>query len=215
MGIGGIASELGARNVPLLLHPDGWNRRRLTFETREPAELPTPSRSAIEGAGFEVIEERQPSMLLDGTLLITGEVDRTTDFERGMPNQQAMKGGQWVPDPLVSDDQALIANLRGRGLVVVTGCGHAGMVNILRHARRLTGIDEVYAAIGGFHLTGASEEVLGLTLAELATLAPEVVVPAHCTGWPATHLIAATFPGAFIQNSVGSRFELVAAKDGG
>ena len=214
MGMAGIAGALGARNVPLYLHPDAWNERRLTFEGRDPVSLPTPSRSAILGAGFELIEERRPSFLLDGALLVTGEVDRTTDFERGMPNQQALIDGEWTPDPLVSDDQAIVVNLRGRGLVVITGCGHAGMVNILRHARRVTGIDEVYAAMGGFHLSGANDDVIGPTVAELATLSPQVIVPAHCTGWPATHLIAATFPDAFVQNSVGTRFDLVAAEEG-
>jgi 7,8-dihydropterin-6-yl-methyl-4-(beta-D-ribofuranosyl)aminobenzene 5'-phosphate synthase len=209
MGMHGIASELGRRNLPVFIHPDAWRRRRVVIEGREPVELPTPSRSAYEGAGFEVIEERRASFLLEDSVLITGEVDRTTDFERGMQTQQAMLDGTWVPDPLIMDDQALLMHLRGKGLVVLTGCGHAGIVNIVRHACRVTGVNEVYAVIGGFHLQGPGfESTFPATLEGLKAVNPRVIVPAHCTGWRAVHRLAAAFPEAFVQNSVGTRLEL-------
>ena len=104
-------------------------------------ELPTLSKRALETEGFAVIERREPSLLADGCVLITGEVDRTTEFERGMPPaHQEWTGSAWQHDPLVLDDQALVVHVRGQGLVVLTGCGHAGAVNIVRHAQRLTGI---------------------------------------------------------------------------
>jgi 7,8-dihydropterin-6-yl-methyl-4-(beta-D-ribofuranosyl)aminobenzene 5'-phosphate synthase len=89
-------------------------------------ELPTLSRQSLEAEGFAVIE-RQPSLLLDGSVPITAEVDRTTDFERGLPFHEAWRGHSWEPDPLIIDDQALVVHIRGRGLVVLTGCGHAGL----------------------------------------------------------------------------------------
>jgi 7,8-dihydropterin-6-yl-methyl-4-(beta-D-ribofuranosyl)aminobenzene 5'-phosphate synthase len=156
-----------------------------------------------------VIEDRQPSFLLDGRLLVTGEVDRSTDFERGMPTHQAWRDGDWRPDPLIHDDQAVLLHVRDKGLVVLTGCGHAGIVNIVRHAKRLTGIDQVYAVLGGFHLSGpAFEPIIGPTVAALAAEDPALVVPAHCTGWKAQHALAAGLPAAFRPNAVGSRFEL-------
>jgi 7,8-dihydropterin-6-yl-methyl-4-(beta-D-ribofuranosyl)aminobenzene 5'-phosphate synthase len=171
--------------------------------------LPSTSQSALVGAGFEVIEERAPSFLLDGAILITGEVDRTTEFERGFPVHQALRHGEWQPDPLILDDQALIVHVRDKGLLVLTGCGHAGIVNIVRHARKITGVEAVYAVIGGFHLSGPLfEPIIGATVDALATIAPQVIVPAHCTGWKAQHTIAARLPEAFIQNSVGTRYEL-------
>ena len=97
--------------------------------------MPTLSKRALEGEGLQVIERREPSLLVDGSVLITGEVDRTTEYERGMPlAHQAWTGSQWEHDPLVLDDQALVIHVRGRGLVVLTGCGHAGVINIVRHA---------------------------------------------------------------------------------
>ncbi|MBT5774200.1 MAG: MBL fold metallo-hydrolase [Dehalococcoidia bacterium] len=209
MGMHGIADELGRAQLPVFIHPEAWNRRRVVIEGRDPRELPTPSKSAYIGAGFEVIEERQPSFLFNGSVLITGEVDRTTNFERGLARQQALKDGEWAPDPLTLDDQALIMHIRGKGLVVLTGCGHAGVVNIVRYAKRLTGIDDVYAVIGGFHLGGQLEaDVIPATIAELKSLSPAVIVPAHCTGWRAVAQLAEACPDALIRNSVGTRFDL-------
>jgi 7,8-dihydropterin-6-yl-methyl-4-(beta-D-ribofuranosyl)aminobenzene 5'-phosphate synthase len=211
-GMDGLVRRLGRANVPVLIHPAFWSRRRLAFPGRDPVELPTTSKAALQGAGFEIVEERQPSFLLDGSLLVTGEVDRTTHFERGFPGHEAHRDGAWGPDPLILDDQALVATVRGRGLVVLTGCGHSGLINILRHVRRLTGDHPVHAVLGGFHLSGrAFEPIIAPTCDALAEFSPDVLVPAHCTGWRATHALAARFPDAFIQNSVGTRFAFAAA----
>jgi 7,8-dihydropterin-6-yl-methyl-4-(beta-D-ribofuranosyl)aminobenzene 5'-phosphate synthase len=208
-GIDGLVRTLGRANLPVIIHPEFWTQRRLLLPGREPFEIPSTSRSALLGAGFEIIEEKQPSFLLDRSLLITGEVDRTTEFEKGFPVHQAKRNGEWQADPLILDDQAAVLNVRDKGLVVITGCGHAGIVNILRYARKLTGVEGVYAVIGGFHLNGPLFEPIIPTVCDaLAELDPQVIVPAHCTGWKAVHAIAARFPDAFIQNSVGTRFEL-------
>ncbi len=211
-GMDGLVAELGRTQVPVLIHPDFWSRRRVALPGREPVELPSTSRSALQGAGFEIVEQQQPSFLLDGSLLVTGEVDRTSDFERGFPSHQAFRRGGWEPDPLILDDQALVANVRGRGLVVLTGCGHSGIVNVLRYARKLTGEDRLHAVVGGFHLSGPQfEPIIAPTLDALTALAPDHLVPSHCTGWRAVHAIAARFPDAFIQNSVGTRFDFASA----
>ncbi len=208
-GLDGLVRALGRPNLPVIIHPDFWSRRRIVAPGREPFELPSTSKSALREAGFEIIEEKQPSLLLDGALLVTGEVDRTTEFERGFLVHQAFRDGQWQPDPLILDDQAIVVNVRDRGLVVLTGCSHAGVVNIVRYARKLTDVDRLYAVMGGFHLNGPLfEPIIPDTCDALAELGPEVIVPTHCTGWRAIHALAARFPDAFIQNSIGTRFEL-------
>ena len=208
-GLSGLIGRLGRANLPVLIHPEFWNRRRLAIPGGEPVGLPTTSRRALEEAGFDIIEQRQPSFLHDRSVLITGEVDRVTGFEKGFPAHQAWRGSSWEPDPLILDDQALIANVAGRGLVVLTGCGHAGVINICRYAQRLTGGGKLHAVIGGFHLTGPLfEPIIADTVSALEQLTPDVIVPAHCTGWKATHAIARHLPGAFIQNSVGTTFHL-------
>ena len=129
-----------------------------------------------------------------------------------MPSHQAERDGRWEPDPLILDDQALVANVRGKGLVVLTGCGHSGIVNILRYAQKLTGQERIHAVVGGFHLSGPLfEKVVAPTCQALEEFSVDHLVPSHCTGWRATHEIAARFPEAFIQNSVGTRFEFTAA----
>ena len=209
VGMDGLARFLGRTNLPVYLHPESWSRRRVAFEGREPFELPTTSRSALEGAGFDIVEDRQPSFVLDNVLLITGEVDRRTEFERGFSAHQAFRDDEWRPDPLILDDQAAIMHVRNKGLVVLTGCGHAGIVNIVHYARAITGIDDVYAVVGGFHLSGSLfTPIIADTVQALRQINPQIIVPAHCTGWRATHALAAAFPDAFIQNSVGTRFDL-------
>jgi 7,8-dihydropterin-6-yl-methyl-4-(beta-D-ribofuranosyl)aminobenzene 5'-phosphate synthase len=208
-GMEGLARVLGPANLPVVIHPDAWSRRRLALPGRDPVLIASPSRGALEGVGFEIVERREPSFLLDGSVLVTGEVDRTTDFERGLaPTHQALRDGGWRADQLVLDDQALVVDVRGSGLVVITGCGHAGVINTLRYVQKLTGRDHVHAVIGGFHLSGPRfEPLIGPTCDAFAEIAPDFLVPAHCTGWKATHALAGRFPQAFLQNSVGTRFE--------
>jgi 7,8-dihydropterin-6-yl-methyl-4-(beta-D-ribofuranosyl)aminobenzene 5'-phosphate synthase len=210
-GLDGLVRSLGQVNMPVLIHPHFWRRRRLVIPGRDPMAIPTTSRRALEGAGFDIIEERQPSFLFGRSVLITGEVARTTGYEPGFPPQQALLADGWQPDPLVLDDQAMIVNLSGRGLVVITGCGHAGIINIARYAQRLCRDEQLYALIGGYHLSGPTfEPLIPRVLAELATIDPGLLVPAHCTGWRAQHALAARFPDAFIPNSVGTSFQLQA-----
>jgi 7,8-dihydropterin-6-yl-methyl-4-(beta-D-ribofuranosyl)aminobenzene 5'-phosphate synthase len=208
-GLDGLTRHLGRTGLPVLIHPDFWNRRRVCIPGREPEEIPTTSRRALEEAGFTVVEERQPSFLLDNAVLVTGEVDRTTGYEPGFPLQQAYRDGQWEPDPLVLDDQALIVHVRDRGLVVITGCGHAGIVNITRYARALTGVDQVHALVGGFHLNGPLfEPLIARVCDDLSAMQPDVVVPGHCTGWRAQHAMARSFGEGFIPSCVGTRLDL-------
>jgi 7,8-dihydropterin-6-yl-methyl-4-(beta-D-ribofuranosyl)aminobenzene 5'-phosphate synthase len=208
-GLDGLIRRLGRTSMPVLLHPDFWNRRRVQLPGADPIELPTTSRSALQGAGFQIIDERQPSFLFDHSVLVTGEVDRTSGYEPGFPPQEAWHTDHWEPDPLVLDDQALIVNVRDRGLVVITGCGHAGIVNICRYALALTGAASVYGIFGGFHLNGPMfEPLIPRVCTDLAALQPSLVVPAHCTGWRAQHALAQTFGEAYVPDCVGTRFTL-------
>lgn len=208
-GLDGFTRMVGQSNLPIVIHPAFWSRRRVTFPGREPWELPSTSKSALEAVGFDIIEHRQPSFLLHDSVLVTGEIDRTNDFELGFPLQEARHGSRWEPDPLVLDDQAVVIHVLGLGLVVMTGCGHAGVVNTVAYAQRLTGVEQVHAIIGGFHLNGPIfEPLIPKICAAFRRFSPDVIVPAHCTGWRATHQLAETFPHAFVPNSVGTRLHL-------
>jgi 7,8-dihydropterin-6-yl-methyl-4-(beta-D-ribofuranosyl)aminobenzene 5'-phosphate synthase len=108
----------------------------------------------LHGFELDIVEEGHPSFLFDRSILITGEVPRTTGYEPGFPPQQAWLSGRWEPDPLVLADQALIVDIKDKGLLIMTGCGHAGIINICRYAQRLSRQRPISAVMGGFHLNG-------------------------------------------------------------
>jgi 7,8-dihydropterin-6-yl-methyl-4-(beta-D-ribofuranosyl)aminobenzene 5'-phosphate synthase len=209
MGLPGLIDRLGTRGLPLVLHPDAYLERRLVLPNGTEINVPPPRLADYQRENIEVIESIGPSMIVDNMVLVSGEVQRTTDFERGFPGHQAKLHGRWEADPLIRDDQCAIMNVRGKGLVILTGCGHSGVVNIIRHAQALTGVQSIYAVVGGFHLTGAVfAPIISPTIAALQQIRPRYVMPGHCTGWSATHQIARAMPDAYIPNSVGTTLVL-------
>lgn len=207
-GLEGLFQRYGRLRMPLVLHPDAFKHRKIVLPTGVEMGMPPPSINDLDREGFSVVEERSHSLLIDGALLVSGQVERTTSYEAGFPWQQARaKDGSWEPDPWIWDDQNAIVNVRDRGLVVVSGCSHAGAVNVLRNAQRLTGEQRIIGFIGGFHLTGGLfEPIIGPTVADVKAIGVERLVPAHCTGWRATHVLARELPDAFVQPSVGTVF---------
>ncbi len=206
-GLMGLLSRTGRRRFPLVLHPDAFLRRKVARPDGPVVLLPPPDRRGIEREGVEIVEERGASLLLGGLALVTGQIARTTEFEKGLPFHFAQVNGEWKPDPLIHDDQAVVMNVRGKGLVVLSGCGHAGIINVVRHSMALTGVGVMHAVLGGFHLTGRHfEPLIGPTVEALKALGPKLIVPSHCTGWRAVHEIARALPDAFVPNSVGTTF---------
>jgi 7,8-dihydropterin-6-yl-methyl-4-(beta-D-ribofuranosyl)aminobenzene 5'-phosphate synthase len=210
-GLEGLFRRVGRQRMPLVLHPDAWRERRVVFPTGVEIRMPPPSHQDLDREGWEIVEERGPSLLMDGKVLVTGQVDRVTDFEKGFPLQQAQTADGWEPDRWIWDDQAVVCHVKGKGLVILSSCSHAGVINVLRHALRLAGTTQVHAFVGGLHLTGGLfEPIIPRTIAELASIGPAVVVPGHCTGWQATHEVARQLPDAYIQTSVGTRLHFTA-----
>lgn len=208
-GLEGMFQRVGQRRMPLVLHPDAWLERKIVFPTGAEVRMPPPCRRDLDRVGWQVVEERGPSLLLDGMVLVTGQIERVTDFEKGFPLQYAQTKEGWEKDTWIWDDQAVVCNVKGKGLVVLSSCSHSGVINVLLHARRLTGVDRIYAFIGGLHLTGGLfEPIIPRTMDELTTINPAVVVPGHCTGWKATFELARRLPDAYVQSSVGTRLHL-------
>ncbi len=205
-GLMGMIKRVGKQRMPILLHPDAFLNRKVIFPDKSELHTPAPNRRLLEQENVEFIEERGPSYLVEGMVLVTGQIHRTTDFEKGFPIHYSEINGTWQSDPLIHDDQALVVNVRDKGLVVLTGCGHAGAINSIRYAQQLSGTDTVYALLGGLHLTGAIfEPIITRTVQELKAIGPRLIMPGHCTGWKATHEFAREFPDEFIQPSVGTR----------
>jgi 7,8-dihydropterin-6-yl-methyl-4-(beta-D-ribofuranosyl)aminobenzene 5'-phosphate synthase len=196
--------------VLVAVHPDAFlHPRYLALPGGDKLLFPkTLDRSGIHKRSGDIIETRNPVLLAEDGVLVTGQVERSTDFETGMPNALMEKDGHIEKDEIL-DDQALLIHLKGKGLVVIGGCCHAGIINTILYAKRLTGIDTVHAVLGGFHLSGPMfEPIIERTIEEMAGIEPKLIVPMHCTGWKAIEAFSRAFPQAFAINSVGSRFSL-------
>ena len=201
LGLTRLLSRLASRQVRVVAHPDAFLDRRLVTP-KVTVTMPKLSRDLLRGGSVELIETADSTLLVDGTLLVSGEIARTSGFEVGFPPNQSWRDGKWQPDPLVHDDQCVAVNVRGKGLVIVSGCGHAGIVNSVRHVQAITGVEKVHAVIGGFHLQ--NPRLIAPTVAAFKSIGPRYVVPTHCTGWAAIHEFARVMPESFVANSVGT-----------
>ncbi len=199
-----------AKRIPLVLHEHAFRNRSVKFQDGRTIDLPAPNRSLLTEAGYEIIENNSHSSWIDGRILVTGEIPRTNNFEKGFPNHYSeVDDGEMEADPLIKDDQAIILNVKDKGLVIITGCGHAGIINTLNYAKELAGEDRIYCVIGGMHLSGGLfEPIISRTIEELEKLKPRYAVPCHCSGLKAVAEIARKMPDAFIQNSVGTNYIL-------
>ncbi|MEM2440739.1 MAG: MBL fold metallo-hydrolase [Candidatus Bathyarchaeia archaeon] len=206
---GGLLSfikVIGKKRLPIIVHEDMFKTRGIAQKDGSIRKHPDfPSKNQIKPAVF--VKTKHPYLLAEDTILVTGEIPRKTDFEKGYEHQRALVNGAWQPDPWVWDDRALAVNVKGKGLVVVSGCAHAGIVNTVLYAKQVTGASKIHAIIGGFHLSGKDcEERIGKTVEMLKQFNPDIVVPMHCTGWRAAFAIAEAMPKAFVWNSVGNLY---------
>jgi len=200
-----------SRPVPLVFHPDVLlHPRYLGLEDGQKLLFPqTLVKKDLDDQRTEILESKTPVPLADDTILVTGEIERITSFEKGLPNALVEIDGKIKKDP-ISDDQSLVINLKGKGLVVISGCSHAGIINTVLYAKKITGVDKIHAVLGGFHLAGPFfEQIIKDTIVELKKMSPEIIVPMHCTGWKAIQQFSQEFPSSFLLNSVGSKFTLL------
>lgn len=198
------------RPVPVVLHPEAFHYPRfLVLKSGEKQRFPrTLVKADLERRNLKVLESKGPMLIAGDAILVSGEVERTTDFEKGIPYAYVERDGEVVKDAFL-DDQALILNLKNKGLVVISGCSHSGIVNTVLHARKTTGVERVYGVLGGFHLSGpAYEPILEDTIRAMKEIDPEILVPMHCTGWNTINMLAKAFPFSTVLNSVGSKFTL-------
>ena len=196
--------------VTLVVHPDAFHSPRF-FGLDDGRKLQFPTtlvKENLAAKGVTILESKGPLLLAQDTILVTGEVERVTSFEKGLPNAVMEKDGKLVADP-ISDDQALVIRLKEKGLVVISGCSHAGIVNTLLFARKITGVNQIHAVMGGFHLSGPTfERIIESTISELKEMEPKLLVPMHCTGWEAIQRFSEEFPSPFVLNSVGTTIAL-------
>lgn len=211
-GLIAVLTATGKLGVPVYLHRRMFDRRRVVTKTEQEErihEFPAIcSIDDIADAGGNPIITTESILIAGQTILRTGEIPRNTDYERGFANHQALVDGEWMDDSEIIDDNCLAIRTR-KGLIIITGCAHAGLINSINEAIRLTGTRKVHAIIGGFHLSGTHNEPrIKRTINDLKALNPQMIVPSHCTGVVAQHMIAKAFPEAYVTGSVGNLYRL-------
>ena len=204
--VGFLKSQKGnlRQGIPLYVGEDAF-AHRYAKRPDKLTDLDQLRREDIEELEFvTIVQIDEPTPIVPGAYL-TGKIERVTDYEQGSPALLIKKADKLEHDSFTGE-QGLMFNVKGKGLVVLTSCAHAGIVNTTKHARRVTGIDKVHAILGGFHLTGATPETIQKTVADIRAFAPEHIIPMHCTGFETIALLAKEMPDQFFLNTVGTQY---------
>jgi 7,8-dihydropterin-6-yl-methyl-4-(beta-D-ribofuranosyl)aminobenzene 5'-phosphate synthase len=197
--------------IDFVVHPGVFAKPRYIKMGEElKLHFPELNKEDITREGYNLVETKEPYPLVAGYALFLGEIPHLTDFEKGFPVAFRQKEGHEEWDP-IEDDTAVVMNVRGKGLVVLTGCAHSGVVNTVRHAIKTTGIEKICAIMGGYHLSGPFfEAIIERTTEELKKFNPLYIVPCHCTGRKAIMHIEKEMPGQFILNMAGTKLTFAA-----
>jgi len=213
-GVPKVVEAINREDLVLVAHEDMFRRRGTANAKGEIREYPAFPQTPMLKQD-KIACTTQPMLIADCLAMVTGEIPRSVEFEKGSVNSRIMRDGKWVPDPDMLDERALVFDVEGKGLVVISGCAHAGIINTLRCAQTETGNPEVYGVFGGFHLAGREfEKRIQLTVAELKKIDPKLIAASHCTGWRALCALHQELPDAYVANAVGNRYVLSTQKQG-
>ena len=206
-----IHAANGGRAVLCFLHPGMFRERAM--RQADGGLLPlghVPTPDALAALGAAPVVTTEPQTTLDDLFFVSGEIPRVTSFEFGLPNQvQRDMAGEWQPDPHMCDERFLAVRLAGRGVLVFTACSHAGVVNVLTHARACFPDEPLHAVMGGFHLSGEHERIIPETVRGLGAFGLTHIFPAHCTGWRAVGALERAYGDAVVvPASVGKLYSL-------
>ena len=196
--------------VSTFMHPDMFALRATkSGDGRLRPMEPVPSVDVLAGSGAEVVVSRDEHLLLDRNFYVSGEIPRRTSFERGFPGQcRLTAAGAWEPDEVMPDERFVAINVAGKGQVVFSACSHAGLINVLIHAKARFPDIPVFGVFGGFHLSGITEAIIPETVEALASFGLQLIVPGHCTGWRAVSALAAAYGDRVVPSAVGKTFVL-------
>jgi 7,8-dihydropterin-6-yl-methyl-4-(beta-D-ribofuranosyl)aminobenzene 5'-phosphate synthase len=204
-----IRDRNGALEVPYYAHPDMFRTRavRLGSDALRVME-DVPSVEALRAHGARVVNTTEAQVVLDGMAWVSGEIPRVTSFEQGFKGQhrRTLDGEGWELDEVMLDERFLAVHVAGKGIVVFTACSHAGVINVLEHARATFAGTSLYGVVGGLHLAGGSEKIIPETAAALRGFGLTFIAAGHCTGWRAINAIAqAVGEGTLVPLAVGRR----------
>lgn len=202
-GLVGILKHIGEK-VLVIAHPKVFDVKLKLKPSLKYIGIPF-NLAEVEASGGVMLMARNPVTIMKG-VMTSGEIERNTPYEK-------VKGfwtidGENFKEDTMPDDQALTFSVKGKGLVVVSGCAHAGIINTIRQAQKMTGTHKIYAVLGGFHLTKADDKRIQLTTKELLKIDPEIVGPCHCTGTKAVRRLTEAFGDCCKPLRTGDMVEL-------
>ncbi len=205
-GIVNILGEIDKKDTKIIAHQCIFRPHFITQPyLRHTGMTEGNSKAEIERAGGNLLLSKDSISIMPG-LLTTGEVKRITDFEKVSGRLKTCENGVTIDDPML-DDISVVALVKNKGLIIITGCSHAGIVNISKQAIELTGCNKIDAIVGGLHLVEASDDVINTTVGELSKLKVERVITGHCTGFKAQVKLYLTFGDRFLALQTGVQLD--------
>jgi 7,8-dihydropterin-6-yl-methyl-4-(beta-D-ribofuranosyl)aminobenzene 5'-phosphate synthase len=206
-----ITAHNGGRQVPCHVNPGMFLERAATLTTGRIALFqPVPAPEALASHGAQMVNSREPRLLLQDSFYLSGEIPRVSGFETGRPDHLRRRSPDqpWEPDPLIMDERYVAVHVRHKGIIIFSACSHAGIVNVLLNARQTFPDISLYGVLGGLHLSGAAmERLIPDTVIHLKAFELQQIMPAHCTGWRALHALLNEFGESVVTPcAVGSRF---------
>jgi 7,8-dihydropterin-6-yl-methyl-4-(beta-D-ribofuranosyl)aminobenzene 5'-phosphate synthase len=204
-----VAKARGKGDTPCFVHPGMFVQRGMKRPNGEflPFEsVPEPDRLAVAGA--KVVNTRDPQLAAGGAFYISGEIPRVTGYETGLPGHmsRASDTAPWTPDPLITDERFVSVHVKGKGQVIFSACSHAGVINVLKHAKSTFSDVPLYGVMGGLHLAGPTEKIIPDTVRDLKAFELKLLAPGHCTGWRALNAMARAFGDELVPSAVGKKY---------
>jgi 7,8-dihydropterin-6-yl-methyl-4-(beta-D-ribofuranosyl)aminobenzene 5'-phosphate synthase len=211
---GGLAAAVEAiwnaralNRIDCFLHPEAFTERGMLRPNGEVLRFePLPHPRALAEVGANLVEQREPQSIAGDAFWLSGEIPRVTPYESGFPGHVRRRANGWEPDPLVIDERFVSVHVKDKGQVVFSACSHAGLINVLAHARSAFPAVPLYGVMGGLHLAGANEKIIPQTLGDLRTFGLRLLAPGHCTGWRALGAMSAVFGEELAPLAVGKRY---------
>jgi 7,8-dihydropterin-6-yl-methyl-4-(beta-D-ribofuranosyl)aminobenzene 5'-phosphate synthase len=199
--------------LPFFVGPEAFSHRfaRLSGDAGF-MDLGVLERDVVEGVGrLRIVEIAETTELIPGAYA-TGPIGRVTNYEGTSAAFVIEREGRLEQD-FFDGEQAIVFVVKGKGLVVLSGCAHVGIVNTVLRAREIAGVDRLHAVIGGFHLVNAPQETVEATIADIRAMEPDFVVPTHCTGFEAMARFREEMPDQFLLNTAGTTYTFRALEE--
>jgi 7,8-dihydropterin-6-yl-methyl-4-(beta-D-ribofuranosyl)aminobenzene 5'-phosphate synthase len=210
LALGAIRARNGGRAVPYYAHPGMFRSRGMALPGGGVRLMDdVPSINDLTAQGARVICTTEPQSFLDDMFFVSGEIPRVTTFEPGLPGQvrKTQDGKGWEPDELLMDERWIAVRVKGKGLIVFSACSHAGIINVLKHARATFADVALHGVLGGLHLSGANEKIIPQTIEGLKEFKLAAIAAGHCTGWRALAALENTFGDQIVAPSaVGKQY---------